>query len=178
VHFFYLYRHFEDRRKWWTFDRKTDLLRWALTLITGIFCGLVALMVTYGTKYLSNWKFGMFNYLIEKEKESSLPFGFAFAFLLICNLIFALISTLTVLSEPLAAGSGIPEVKCYLNGLNVPGLIKMKTMWLKAIGIIFSCAAGLPIGKEGPMVHVGAVIAAEISQVRTLNVLFSCFYCS
>ncbi len=65
---------------------------------------------------------------------------------------------------PYLALLGIPEVKCYLNGLNMPGLISTKTMILKAIGIVFACAAGLPLGKEGPMVHIGAVVAAEISQ--------------
>ena len=31
----------------------------------------------------------------------------------------------------------------------------------------FSVAAGLPVGKEGPMVHSGGVVAAVISQGRT-----------
>jgi chloride channel 7 len=36
----------------------------------------------------------------------------------------------------------------------------------KILGIIFSCSSGLPLGKEGPMVHAGAVVAAGVSQVR------------
>ena len=60
---------------------------------------------------------------------------------------------------------GIPEVKCFLNGLNVPRLVRFKTLVCKMIGIIFSVSSGLPIGKEGPMVHAGAVVAAGISQV-------------
>ena len=54
------------------------------------------------------------------------------------------------------------------------------------IGIIFACSAGLPLGKEGPMVHAGAVIAAGVSQGKAnmwgLNTAFSKFqdfrYCS
>ena len=30
--------------------------------------------------------------------------------------------------EPLAAGSGIPELKTYLNGVHLPNLLKMKTL--------------------------------------------------
>ena len=60
---------------------------------------------------------------------------------------------------------GIPEVKCFLNGLNVPRLVRFKTLVCKTIGIIFSVSSGLPIGKEGPMVHAGAVVAAGVSQV-------------
>eukprot|EP01039_Chlorochromonas_danica_P002361 gene2361-2592_t len=67
----------------------------------------------------------------------------------------------------MAAGSGIPEVKCYLNGLSIPRLLEMKTLICKAIGIIFACSAGLPLGKEGPMVHIGAIVAAGISQGKS-----------
>ena len=44
----------------------------------------------------------------------------------------------------------------------------------KILGIIFSCSSGLPLGKEGPMVHAGAVVAAGVSQART--VLHTCMY--
>ncbi len=57
-------------------------------------------------------------------------------------------------------------MKCYLNGLNIPRLLDMRTLLCKAAGIVFACAAGLPLGKEGPMVHIGAIIAAGISQVK------------
>jgi chloride channel 7 len=58
-------------------------------------------------------------------------------------------------------------VKCYLNGLNIPRLVRFKTLLCKAAGIIFACASGLPLGKEGPMVHIGAVIAAGVSQASS-----------
>ncbi len=143
-------------------------MRWILTFIIGFFCGFIALCVTFGTKVLTNFKFSTFQYLIELEKQQFYPKGIAFLFLLLCNLAFASIGSWTVYLEPLVAGSGIPEIKCYLNGLNIPRLVDMYTMVLKAIGIVFACAAGLPLGKEGPMVHIGAVIAAEISQVMPL----------
>lgn len=109
-----LQRHFEDRRKWWTFDRKTDVMRWILTLIVGIFCGLIALFITYCTKYLTIRKFSFFYYLIEQEKQSLLPFGTSFLFLLLCHLLFAFISFLTTLSEPFVAGSGMLSFNHFL----------------------------------------------------------------
>eukprot|EP00435_Cladocopium_sp_Y103_P003254 s6515_g1.t1 len=38
----------------------------------------------------------------------------------------------------LAAGSGIPEIKCFLNGIHLPKLVSPKTLFAKAVGIVFS----------------------------------------
>lgn len=47
--------------------------------------------------------------------------------------------------QPVAAGSGIPEIKCYLNGVKVPGVVRLRTVVCKAMGVLFSVAGG----KEG-----------------------------
>lgn len=46
-----------------------------------------------------------------------------------------------------------------------PPQVRVKTLLCKVLGVMFSVAAGLPAGKEGPMVHSGSVVAAGISQV-------------
>lgn len=48
--------------------------------------------------------------------------------------------------EPLAAGSGIPEVKTYLNGVHIRGLLTLRTLVAKLSGICFSISAGLIAG--------------------------------
>lgn len=82
-------------------------MRWFLTLVTGLFCGLAALFVTNFTKILSSWKFSQFHKLLELEKEGLKPFGTSFVFLFAVNLIFTTIAYFTVFMEPLAAGSGM-----------------------------------------------------------------------
>lgn len=52
--------------------------------------------------------------------------------------------------QPVAAGSGIPEIKCYLNGVKVPGVVRLRTVVCKAAGVLFSVAGG----KEGPGVFI------------------------
>lgn len=120
-------------------------------------------------------KFNLFHLLVEQEKSELVPYGTALLAMLACNLAFVLAAWYTVYLEPLAAGSGIPEIKCFLNGINIPRVVSIKTLVCKIIGIIFSCSAGLPLGKEGPMVHAGAVIAAAVSQVERDTLFFFSF---
>ena len=44
--------------------------------------------------------------------------------------------------QPVAAGSGIPEIKCYLNGVKIPHVNRVGTLIAKAGGVLFSVAAG------------------------------------
>ncbi|CAE8669569.1 unnamed protein product [Polarella glacialis] len=69
-------------------------------------------------------------------------------------------------AQVLAAGSGIPEIKCYLNGVKLPKVVGFRTWIAKAVGIVFSVAAGLPCGKEGPMIHSGAIVGAMVSHLN------------
>lgn len=73
-------------------------------------------------------------------------------------------SLITVLLSPEAAGSGIPEVKAYLNGVDAPGIFSLRTLVVKFVGSICAVSSSLHIGKAGPMVHTGACVAALMGQ--------------
>ena len=93
--------------------------------------------------------------------------------------------TISTSMKPLSAGSGIPEVKGFLNGVRVVGTINLKTFIGKVISIIFSYSSSLALGPgsmilncivtsmtEGPMVHIGALLGAGLSAAksRTLKI--------
>ncbi|KAB0401473.1 hypothetical protein E2I00_009257, partial [Balaenoptera physalus] len=71
--------------------------------------------------------------------------------------------------QPVAAGSGIPQIKCFLNGVKIPHVVRLKTLVIKVSGVILSVVGGLAVGKEGPMIHSGSVIAAGVSQGRSTS---------
>ncbi|KAF2582791.1 hypothetical protein F2Q68_00002158 [Brassica cretica] len=82
-----------------------------------------------------------------------------------CNLILATAAaSLCAFIAPAAAGSGIPEVKAYLNGIDAYSILAPSTLFVKIFGSIFGVAAGFVVGKEGPMVHTGACIANLLGQ--------------
>jgi len=75
--------------------------------------------------------------------------------------------SLVAFVEPVAAGSGISEIKSVLNGVKLPRVMRAKTLACKAVGVVASVSASLPCGKEGPMIHSGAIAAAGISQGKS-----------
>jgi nitrate reductase gamma subunit len=101
-----LFRHFEDKGKWWTSARKSDLTRWILTMVTGFFCGIVAILVAFSTNLITRYKFDHFNTIIEREKAGEAMYGTAYFFLFGINILFGLVAWICVFMEPLAGGSG------------------------------------------------------------------------
>lgn len=74
---------------------------------------------------------------------------------------FGGLSSLLVLRfAPYAAGSGIPELKAILGGFVLNSFISVKTLVLKVVGLILAVAAGLCLGQEGPMAHIGGAATA------------------
>uniref|UniRef100_A0A3Q2NWB7 Chloride channel protein n=1 Tax=Fundulus heteroclitus TaxID=8078 RepID=A0A3Q2NWB7_FUNHE len=88
----------------------------------------------------------------------------------VLNCVFVMLGAIMVaFFEPIAAGSGIPQIKCYLNGVKIPRVVRLKTLLVKVLGVICSVVGGLAVGKEGPMIHSGAVVAAGVSQGRSTS---------
>ena len=54
----------------------------------------------------------------------------------------------------------------FLNGVNVPRLLSFPTLVAKVVGVTFVVSTGLPLGREGPMVHTGAIVAARLTRNR------------
>lgn len=161
--------------------RKITLMRWILTILIGIATGTVASFINFGVQHLNALKYRLTMSQVNEALTAS-PDDLAAHFLKPClvfvalNVVYVLVATLLVsFVEPVARGSGIPEVKCYLNGVSVPRVVRFKTLACKAVGVLFSVAGGLPVGKEGPMIHSGAVVGAGVSQGRQLQQLWSYF---
>ncbi|KAF2674740.1 voltage-gated protein/chloride channel-like protein [Microthyrium microscopicum] len=57
-----------------------------------------------------------------------------------------------------AAGSGVAEIKVIVSGFVLHGYLGVQTLVIKALGLVFSVASGLSVGKEGPFVHIATCV--------------------
>eukprot|EP01059_Diplonema_ambulator_P021477 TRINITY_DN3567_c0_g2_i2.p1 TRINITY_DN3567_c0_g2~~TRINITY_DN3567_c0_g2_i2.p1 ORF type:complete len:1005 (+),score=45.77 TRINITY_DN3567_c0_g2_i2:757-3771(+) len=69
-----------------------------------------------------------------------------------------------VMIEPRASGSGLPEVMAYLNGVQLTKSLAGKVVVCKYLSCLCAVASGLPVGPEGPMIHLGAMVGAALTQ--------------
>ncbi|KAF7842823.1 chloride channel protein CLC-c-like [Senna tora] len=149
----------------WKSRKKVELyqylaLKWTLALLIGLITGLVAFFNNLAVENISGFKLLLTDNLMLKHKYLQ-----AFALYAGCNLILATAAAaLCAYVAPAAAGSGIPEVKAYLNGVDAYSILAPSTFFVKIFGLIFGIAAGFFVGKEGPMVHTGACIANLLGQ--------------
>uniref|UniRef100_A0A0M3IAD7 Chloride channel protein n=1 Tax=Ascaris lumbricoides TaxID=6252 RepID=A0A0M3IAD7_ASCLU len=66
-----------------------------------------------------------------------------------------------------AVGSGIPEVKVIMHGFAMKNYLTLKTMVAKMVGLTLALGSGLPVGKEGPFVHMGAIVASLLTRMTS-----------
>ncbi|KJH51393.1 chloride transporter, ClC family [Dictyocaulus viviparus] len=73
-------------------------------------------------------------------------------------------------------GSGIPEVKVIMHGFVLRNYLTLKTLTAKIIGLTLALGSGMPLGKEGPFVHMGAIVASLLNKATSAcqyNAFFS-----
>ncbi|XP_071946153.1 chloride channel protein 2-like isoform X2 [Antedon mediterranea] len=68
------------------------------------------------------------------------------------------------LVAPQAVGSGIPEMKTILRGVVLKEYLTFKTLIAKVVGLATSVGSGLPLGKEGPFVHIASIVSTLLSK--------------
>ncbi|XP_068810548.1 chloride channel protein 2 isoform X2 [Struthio camelus] len=74
----------------------------------------------------------------------------------------------TQILAPQAVGSGIPEMKTILRGVVLKEYLTLKTFVAKVIGLTCALGSGMPLGKEGPFVHIASMCATLLSRFLSL----------
>ncbi|KAL8486372.1 hypothetical protein ACS0TY_023171 [Phlomoides rotata] len=135
------------------------VVKWLLALLIGVGTALAAVFINISVENFAGWKYSLTFNIIQKSYFA----GFLVYMLINLGLVLSSVYIITQFA-PAAAGSGIPEIKGYLNGIDTHGILLFRTLIGKIFGSIGSVGGGLALGKEGPLVHIGACIASLLGQ--------------
>lgn len=135
-------------------------LKWSLAFLVGLLTGVTATLINLAIENIAGYKLrAVVNYIDDRR------YLMGFAYFAGANFLLTLIAALLcVCFAPTAAGPGIPEIKAYLNGVDTPNMFGATTLFVKIIGSIAAVSASLDLGKEGPLVHIGACFASLLGQ--------------
>ncbi|XP_040569447.1 chloride channel protein C-like [Lepeophtheirus salmonis] len=164
----YLPPHSKVYRNWLQQQpARLDWDRWLMMGLIGFSVGILGFLLHQIIDLISEVKW-------EKTKEfiQSQEFTQAWCWTFGYSLIFLVVSSLLVIYQPAAAGSGIPEIIGFLNGTRIKDIFKVQTLIVKFLSCAFAVGCGMPVGYEGPMIHLGSLVAAGMSQFKSAT--FEC----
>ncbi|KAL8566320.1 hypothetical protein ACOMHN_050438 [Nucella lapillus] len=140
--------------------------RWLMMFLVGVGTSILAAGVHIVVELVAHQKFNLIaKYMDKCAGDNCLITPIA----IWCGInlgISLLAAALVTYLQPKAAGSGIPLIKSYLNGVRVPGLVSLRCFIAKLVGVILSILGGLACGKEGPMAHSGGIMGAGLAKGR------------
>lgn len=134
-------------------SRKYNLMMIFYSLLTGLLAGIVVILYRIGLDEADILRNKLFHDLSVKKFFTGI----------IIFIIIGFILQFLITKFPLISGSGIPQVK---------GLLMKKTRFkwlpeliLKFFGGLLSIGAGLSLGREGPSIHLGALVGEGINEI-------------
>ena len=136
--------------------------RWVCHLVIGLAVGVIAFYMTLMEEFLIKLKGKHIQFLLTHGVSVQYVYVYWVLFSMMCALLAAI---LTVYVGPGAMGSGVPEVMGLLNGVNYPKAIDISTLLVKIVGVELAVIGSLAVGKEGPLVHIGAIIGAIVPYI-------------
>ncbi|GMR52010.1 hypothetical protein PMAYCL1PPCAC_22205, partial [Pristionchus mayeri] len=138
---------------------------WLFLFLLGAIMSVFALILDF----LSDQASTFHSWAYDQANQIDIGVWRIFATLGVWTMFFVLMlgfaALLTRLISPPAIGSGIPELKTIFRGVILKEYLTIRTMIAKFIGLAFVLGAGVPLGKEGPLVHMSSVVASQLSRL-------------
>ncbi|KAG5511693.1 hypothetical protein JKF63_07290 [Porcisia hertigi] len=148
-------------------------LRWLLHVLIALSVGVVATVVSYAVDIIEAYQAGMLYRIMTSQSYCFIGILQGFFFTVLGSVgLLAMAAAAVVYFEPAASGGGIPDVMAYLNGVHLRKAMNLRTFIAKSISCICAVASGLPVGLEAPLIHLGAIIGAGVTQGRSRTLGF------
>ncbi|XP_064090562.1 chloride channel protein 2-like isoform X12 [Macrobrachium nipponense] len=134
---------------------------WVFLAVLGIVMAIISFIMDYGIAICNKARIWLYRDLASHTALQYL----AWVSLPVCLILFS--AGFVHILAPQAVGSGIPEMKTILRGVVLKEYLTFKTLIAKVIGLTATLGSGLPLGKEGPFVHIASIVATLLSKAVT-----------
>lgn len=154
---------------------------WLLLAFMGVVIGSIASSLNIITSWLANIRFGHCSHAFYLSKASccwgqdeakcttwvkwtNFEIVNYFIYIFISLFLSFTAAILVKVYATAAAGSGIAEIKCIVNGFVMDGFLGWWTLIIKSLGLPLVIASGLSVGKEGPSVHYAVCVGNSLAK--------------
>ncbi|XP_058875306.1 chloride channel protein 1-like, partial [Acipenser ruthenus] len=131
-----------------------------------VLLGLMMALVSWGMDYVSSRSLQAYKWMFLELKGNVLLQYLAWVTYPVVLIVFA--SLFCHLVAPQAVGSGIPELKTILRGVVLKEYLTLKAFVAKVVGLTAGLGSGMPLGKEGPFVHIASICAVVLSKIMSI----------
>lgn len=155
-----------ERQKAHTFRtvKIQDSLRIGIFLLTGVLTACIGVLLEIAIEKLGHLKYHKFEQIAMRRFDGSLyQFAVFMAYRFVGVIVPVMIGAgMVTYIAPYAAGGGVAQCIGFLNGVRVPNVLSIKGLVVKSLSTICTVISGLAGGKEGPMMHMGAITGGSL----------------
>ena len=131
---------------------------WVFLLLLGIIMALLSFAMDYAIQKCQKAQYWLYTEL----KDYVFLQYLAWVLFPLAFIVFS-VGFVQIVS-PQAIGSGIPEMKTIMRGVVLHEYLTFRVLVAKMIGLTTSLGSRLPIGKEGPFVHIASIVATLLNK--------------
>nr|CAI5838828.1 unnamed protein product [Callosobruchus analis] len=134
---------------------------WVFLTLLGVIMAVLSFIMDRGISMCNNARLWLYKDLTSHPAAQYA----AWVALPVCLVLFS--AGFVQLVAPQAIGSGIPEMKTILRGVALKEYLTFRTLIAKIVGLTAVLGSGMPLGKEGPFVHIASISATLLSKLVT-----------
>lgn len=134
---------------------------WVFLALLGVIMAVISFIMDRGISMCNKARIWLFRDLTNHPLAQYA----AWVSLPVCLILFS--AGFVHLVAPQSIGSGIPEMKTILRGVALKEYLTFRTLVAKIVGLTATLGSGMPLGKEGPFVHIASIVATLLSKLVT-----------